>query len=150
MNNLADFFNDLKSAINDTAKDSLEGTAKRICRDMKETVAVDTGKLKRSIKQKTERTNESTVTAYIYANAKNKQNGAQYAEFVEYGTGKYNVKGTGRTTPWRYKDSKGNWHTTEGQMPQPFIEPAVEMNIPDEMEVQIKKNISKYFKQAGH
>lgn len=150
MNDFGSFFDDLKTAINDTAKTTLENTAKKICRDMKETVAVDTGKLKRSIKQKTERTNESTVTAYIYANAKNKQNGAQYAEFVEYGTGKYNVKGTGRQTPWRYKDSKGNWHTTEGQMPQPFIEPAVDARIPSEIEAQVKKNISKYFKQAGH
>lgn len=149
MNNLESFLGDLKTVINGTAEVSLENTAKQICKDMKSTVPVDTGKLKRSIHQKTERTNESTVTAYIYADAKNKQNGAQYAKFVEYGTGLYNINENGRQTPWRYKDSKGNWHTTSGQMPQAFINPSVRANLPETLEKQIRKNISKYFKE-GH
>jgi HK97 gp10 family phage protein len=149
MNSLESFLGDLKTVINGTAEVSLENTAKQICKDMKSTVPVDTGKLKRSIHQKTERTNESTVTAYIYADAKNKQNGAQYAKFVEYGTGLYNINGNGRQTPWRYKDSKGNWHTTSGQMPQAFINPSVRANLPETLEKQISKNISKYFKE-GH
>jgi HK97 gp10 family phage protein len=149
MNSLESFLGDLKTVINGTAEVSLENTAKQICKDMKSTVPVDTGKLKRSIHQKTERTNESTVTAYIYADAKNKQNGAQYAKFVEYGTGLYNINGNGRQTPWRYKDSKGNWHTTSGQMPQAFINPSVRANLPETLEKQIRKNISKYFKE-GH
>jgi HK97 gp10 family phage protein len=149
MNSLESFLGDLKTVINSTTEVSLENTAKQICKDMKSTVPVDTGKLKRSIHQKTERTNESTVTAYIYADAKNKQNGAQYAKFVEYGTGLYNINGNGRQTPWRYKDSKGNWHTTSGQMPQAFINPSVRANLPETLEKQIRKNISKYFKE-GH
>jgi hypothetical protein len=35
----------------------------------------------------------------------------------------------GRPTPWKYKDDKGNWHTTSGQPPQPFIRPAVQNHL---------------------
>jgi HK97 gp10 family phage protein len=48
----------------------------------------------------------------------------EYAPYVEYGTGIY-AEGGGRSTPWRYKDSDGNWHTTSGQKPQPFLRPAI-------------------------
>lgn len=47
---------------------------------------------------------------------------SEYGPYVELGTGKF-VAG-GRQTPWRYKDSEGNWHTTEGQPAQPFLKPA--------------------------
>lgn len=40
-----------------------------------------------------------------------------YAPYIEYGTGIYNSQGLGRTTPWRYQDSKGEWHTTQGYDP---------------------------------
>lgn len=149
MNSLSDFFKDVRAAVNEATEVSLNNTAKKICQDMRKNVAVDTGKLKRSISQKTERTNKTTVTAYIYANAKNKENGAQYAKFVEDGTGRYNVNGDGRKTPWRYKDSKGNWHTTEGKTAKPFIKPAVDYIMPEYFEKQIKRNISKYFKNKS-
>lgn len=48
----------------------------------------------------------------------------EYAPYVEYGTG-IHAEGGGRSTPWRYKDSDGNWHTTSGQKPQPFLRPAI-------------------------
>ena len=48
---------------------------------------------------------------------------AEYAPYVEYGTGIYAADGTGRKTPWRYKDEEGNWHVTSGQVAQPFAEP---------------------------
>ena len=40
-----------------------------------------------------------------------------YAPYVEYGTGIYNSHGLGRTSKWRYEDSKGEWHTTSGYDP---------------------------------
>ena len=46
-----------------------------------------------------------------------------YAVYVEYGTGIYAADGSGRKTPWRYKDEEGNWHVTSGQEAQPFAEP---------------------------
>lgn len=53
----------------------------------------------------------------------------EYAPYVEFGTGLYSSLGTGRTdVPWRYKDDDGNWHTTSGNHPQPFLGPALEEN----------------------
>jgi HK97 gp10 family phage protein len=52
-----------------------------------------------------------------------------YAPYVHQGTGIYAVNGDGRTdVPWKYKDDEGNWHTTEGQQPQPFLADAYEEN----------------------
>lgn len=39
----------------------------------------------------------------------------QNAIFEEFGTGLYAVKGNGRKTPWKYKDARGDWHTTHGK-----------------------------------
>ena len=51
----------------------------------------------------------------------------EYAPYIEYGTGLFAEKG-GRQTAWRYQDDKGEWHTTSGQRPQPFLHPALEEN----------------------
>lgn len=53
----------------------------------------------------------------------------EYAPYVEYGTGIYATQGGGRTTPWVYKDAKGNFHTTRGMKAQPFLMPAAEENV---------------------
>ena len=52
----------------------------------------------------------------------------EYAPYVEFGTGLFAVNGDGRQTPWSYQDENGEWHTTIGQHPQPFLGPALEMN----------------------
>lgn len=49
-----------------------------------------------------------------------------YAPYVELGTG---IHAGGRQTPWRYKGSDGNWHTTSGMPPRPFLRPAIENHI---------------------
>ena len=52
-----------------------------------------------------------------------------YAPYVEYGTGIFSSQGNGRQdVPWVYCDAAGNWHTTSGQKPQPFLIPALEEN----------------------
>lgn len=52
----------------------------------------------------------------------------EYAPYVEYGTGLF-AEGGGRTdVPWFYKDDKGNWHSTSGQRPQPYMRPALNEN----------------------
>ena len=83
-----------------------EGYAKKLC-------PVDTGNLRNSI---THTVDEEEPAAYIGSNA-------EYAAYVELGTGKY-VSG-GRPTPWVYQDEKGNWHRTNGQKAQPYLKPAV-------------------------
>jgi len=53
--------------------------------------------------------------------------GANYAVWVEYGTGIYSTQGNGRLTPWTYYSAKlGRYVTTKGNHAQPFWEPAVE------------------------
>ena len=51
----------------------------------------------------------------------------EYAPYVEYGTGLF-AEQSGRSKPWRYEDEEGNWHTTKGQHPQPFMRPALNEN----------------------
>ena len=52
---------------------------------------------------------------------------ANYAIYVEYGTGIYAVEGNGRQTPWTYfSDKLGRFVVTEGMRPQPFWHEAVD------------------------
>lgn len=83
-----------------------EGYAKKLC-------PVDTGNLRNSISHTVD---EGDTTAYIGTNA-------EYAPYVELGTGKY-AEG-GRPTPWVYQDANGNYHRTRGNKAQPYLKPAV-------------------------
>lgn len=85
-------------------------------KDAKKNCPVDTGDLRQSITHEV----ENGVCA-IGTNM-------EYAPYVHQGTGIYSVEGTGRTTPWRYQDREGNWHTTLGQRPQPFLTLALDSN----------------------
>ena len=52
---------------------------------------------------------------------------ALYSIFVERGTGIYAEGGGGRKTPWVYRAANGQYYTTEGMRPQPFLNPALDM-----------------------
>lgn len=81
----------------------------------------DSGTLRQSIASSVE-SSDNSVIGYVYTNI-------QYAPYVEYGTGLFAAKGNGRTdVPWCYQDAKGEWHLTSGQMPQPFMVPALNEN----------------------
>lgn len=80
----------------------------------------DTGELRRSI------------TSKVYEDAGEIQGviftPLEYAPYVEYGTGLF-AEGGGRVdVPWNYQDDKGEWHSTRGQHPQPFMRPALDEN----------------------
>ena len=67
----------------------------------------------------------------------------EYAPYVEYGTGVFNP---GRLTPWSYQDASGEWHTTTGQKPQPFLVPALDSNrdkILNIFKEKVKEGLSK-------
>lgn len=55
---------------------------------------------------------------------------ADYAVYVEYGTGVHAVNGQGRKTPWTYQAPDGKWYTTIGAKAQPFAEPGFQAAIP--------------------
>jgi len=99
---------DIEKALTKTAI-AIENDAKYFC-------PVDTGELRASITHEVEN-NEATVGTNL-----------EYAPYVEIGTGIYSSKGDGRQTPWRYQDAKGDWHYTEGQLPQPYLHPALQKN----------------------
>jgi HK97 gp10 family phage protein len=78
---------------------------------------VDGGNLKRSIEVQYLR---GGLTAIIKV-------GADYAWYVEYGTGIYSTKGDGRKTPWVYYSQKlKRWVFTKGMKAQPFWHPSLE------------------------
>lgn len=82
----------------------------------KELCPVDTGNLRNSITHTTENNNRTVVIG----------SSVEYAPFIELGTGKFAEGGGGRQTPWSYQDSNGNWHTTSGMPPRPYLRPAIE------------------------
>ena len=78
------------------------------------------GELRRSIQSKVERDGD-TLQGVVFTPL-------EYAPYVEYGTGLF-AEGTGRAdVPWCYQDDEGNWHSTSGQKPQPFMRPALNDN----------------------
>lgn len=48
-----------------------------------------------------------------------------YAPYVEYGTGLFAENGGRSDVPWVYCDEKGDFYTTYGQNPHPFLRPAI-------------------------
>lgn len=53
--------------------------------------------------------------------------GAEYAIYVEFGTGIYATQGTkANKIPWVYLSDDGEWVTTYGQPAQPFWMPALD------------------------
>lgn len=80
----------------------------------------DSGALRRSIASKVE-TEGGNIQGVVYT-------ALEYAPYVEYGTGLF-AESDGRTdVPWVYQDDEGNWHSTKGQKPQPFLRPALNEN----------------------
>ena len=68
----------------------------------------------------------------------------EYAPYVEFGTGIHAANGDGRQTPWVYRTADGEFHWTEGQEPQPYLEPALEENtaaIKQEILETVKENL---------
>ncbi len=121
----------LISKLNKLSDQQMEQALNKACilveNQAKENCPVDTGELRMSI------------THYVEGDAGVVGTNKQYAPYVEYGTGLFAVEGNGRQTPWSYQDAKGEWHSTKGQKPQPFLEPALLDN---------KKNIIKIFDEA--
>lgn len=52
----------------------------------------------------------------------------EYAPYVEYGTGLFAENGGRTDVPWSYQDDKGEWHTTSGMPPSPYMRPALNEN----------------------
>lgn len=79
-----------------------------------------TGELRRSITSKIER-NSGEIQGIVFT-------ALEYAPYVEYGTGLFAEEGGRQDVPWNYQDDKGEWHSTSGQKPQPYMRPALDEN----------------------
>ena len=99
---------------------NIEGALGTCCalveRSAKQKAPKDNGELRRSITSKVEGTQGIVFTPL------------EYAPYVEYGTGLFAEDGGRTDVPWNYQDDEGEWHSTSGQKPQPFMRPALEEN----------------------
>lgn len=75
-----------------------------------------TGELARSITSKVE-----NLEGVVYTPL-------EYAPYVEYGTGLFAENGGRADVPWSYQDDKGEWHSTSGMAPRPYMRPALNEN----------------------
>ena len=102
----------------------LNDTMGQVCalveRDAKQNAPKDTGALARSIQSKVENNNGS-IQGVVFTPL-------EYAPYVEFGTGLFAESGGRTDVPWSYQDDEGNWHTTKGQRPQPYMRPAINHN----------------------
>lgn len=71
--------------------------------------------------------------------------GAEYAHFLEYGTGRYNMLGGGRQDSWVYKSATdGLFYTTYGTPGALFFSDAVERNLnryPDKLRDKFRRDL---------
>lgn len=89
-------------------------------RSAKQKAPKGTGELRRSITSKVE--GEGTGAVGIVFTP------LEYAPYVEFGTGLFAENGGRQDVPWNYQDDKGEWHSTSGMKPQPFMRPALNEN----------------------
>ena len=90
-------------------------------RAAKQLAPKDTGELRRSITSKVENKQGIIFTPL------------EYAPYIEYGTGLFAEEGGRQDVPWNYQDDKGEWHSTSGMKPQPYMRPALNQSREDIM-----------------
>ena len=115
-------------------RESIERALGKCCalveRSAKQKAPKGNGDLRRSIKSKVEGDTGIVFTAL------------EYAPYVEYGTGLFAEEQGRQDVPWHYKDDKGEWHTTSGMPPQPYMRPALNQNRQEILRV-LKKELAK-------
>lgn len=98
-------------------KASLQKACAVVERTAKKKAPKNNGELRRSITSKVEGLEGVVFTPL------------EYAPYVEYGTGLFAEGGNGRKdVPWNYQDDEGNWHSTSGMAPRPYMRPALHEN----------------------
>lgn len=89
-------------------------------RSAKQKAPKGTGELRRSITSKIEN-NGAEVVGVVFTPL-------EYAPYIEFGTGLFAESGGRKDVPWHYKDDEGQWHSTSGQKPRPYMRPALNEN----------------------
>jgi HK97 gp10 family phage protein len=99
---------------------ALEKACMMVVRTAVQNAPKNTGELRNSITYKIEMDGDN-MTGVVYTPL-------EYAPYIEFGTGLFAEKGGRTDVPWCYKDDEGNWHSTSGMKPRPFLYPALDMN----------------------
>lgn len=103
---------------------SYEKALKNACalveRSAKQKAPKGNGELRRSITSKIENDGDE-LRGVVYTPL-------EYAPYVEYGTGLFAEEGGRVDVPWNYQDDEGNWHSTSGMRPRPYMRPALDEN----------------------
>ena len=115
-------------------RDGIEEACQVVKKAAAKKCPVDTGKLQESITLEPPGPSDDPV-GIVGTNK-------EYAPYVEMGTGLFAVNGDGRDkVPWKYKDARGNWHTTSGQEPQPFLGPALREKVAELIAEGVRKDV---------
>ena len=118
---LEEVLNSLEKAADEQKFEASLGKACAIVeRAAKQNAPKGTGELRRSITSKIER-NDGELQGIVFTPL-------EYAPYVEYGTGLFAEEGGRKDVPWNYQDDKGEWHSTSGQHPHPYMRPALDDN----------------------
>lgn len=114
----------IKNLENVTDVHKLEAAIGRACalveRSAKQKAPKGTGELRRSITSRVE-TDGNDVVGVVFTPL-------EYAPYVEFGTGLFAENGGRMDVPWNYQDDEGEWHSTSGMKPQPYMRPALNEN----------------------
>jgi HK97 gp10 family phage protein len=104
--------------------ENLEKALKKACalveREAKKKAPKGVGDLRRSIQSRVEETDGETAGIVFTP--------LEYAPYVEFGTGLFAEEGGRTDVPWCYQVDKGNWHSTSGMKPSPYLRPALNEN----------------------
>ncbi len=121
MTGIEDIFEQLENVMD---VETFEKAVGRACalveRSAKQKAPKGAGELRRSITSKVDRDGKDVVGTVFTP--------LEYAPYVEFGTGLFAEEGGRTDVPWNYQDDEGNWHSTSGMKPRPFMRPALEEN----------------------
>lgn len=130
LDGIEDVFKMLDVAVDEQKLNTALGRACALVeRAAKQKAPKGNGELRRSISSKVENKEGIVYTAL------------EYAPYVEYGTGLFAEEGGRQDVPWCYQDDEGNWHTTSGMKPHPYMRPALYDNREEILRI-LKESIS--------
>lgn len=112
-----DIINSLEQRVSKTqVKKALGKACALVEASAKQKAPKGNGDLRRSITSKTSAEEGVVFTAL------------EYAPYVEFGTGLFAESGGRTDVPWNYQDDAGEWHSTSGMKPTPYMRPALHEN----------------------
>jgi len=104
----------------ETLKRAMGQACALVERSAKQKAPKGTGELRRSITSEVS-TEGGDVVGVVFTPL-------EYAPYIEFGTGLFAENGGRTDVPWCYQDDKGEWHSTSGQPPRPYMRPALNEN----------------------